>query len=120
MKWSDGHPLTADDVVFTYEQIVFNKELPTDLGDYVKIGASGSFPKVRKIDDRRVEFLMPEPFSPFLRTTTAEPTSAIAILPKHALEASIKAKDVNGNSRFFLLGEQIPTQQKLLLMVLIE
>jgi len=101
LKWSDGHPLTADDVVFTYEQIVFNKELPTDLGDYVKIGASGVFPQVRKIDDRRVEFIMPEPFSPFLRTTTAEPTSAIAILPKHALEASIKTKDVNGNSRFF-------------------
>ena len=101
LKWSDGHPLTADDVVFTYEQIVFNEELPTDLGDYVRIGTSGAFPQVRKIDDRRVEFIMPEPFSPFLATTTAEPTSAIAILPKHALEAAIKAKDSKGNSRFF-------------------
>lgn len=101
LKWSDGHPLTTDDVVFTYDQIVFNKEIPTDLGDYVRVGASGTFPKVRKIDERRVEFIMPEPFSPFLRTTTAEPSSAIAILPKHALEESIKSKDANGNPKFF-------------------
>jgi peptide/nickel transport system substrate-binding protein len=44
---------------------------------------------------------MPEPFSPFLRTTTAEPTSAIAILPKHALRESVKSRDANGNPRFF-------------------
>lgn len=25
LNWSDGHPLTADDVVFTYNDIVFNK-----------------------------------------------------------------------------------------------
>ncbi len=100
LKWSDGEPLTADDVVFTYEKIVFNKAIPTDLGDYVKVGASGVFPKVRKLDQRRVEFIMPEPFSPFLRTTTAEPTSAIAILPKHALLESVESKDANGNPRF--------------------
>ena len=101
LKWSDGEPLTADDVIFTYEQIVFNKKIPTDLADYVKIGAIGAFPKVRKLDERRVEFIMPEPFSPFLRTTTAEPTSALTILPKHALLASIESKDSKGNPRFF-------------------
>ncbi len=101
LKWSDGEPLTADDVIFTYEQIVFNKKIPTDLADYVKIGANKAFPKLRKLDDRRVEFLMPEPFSPFLRTTTAEPTSALTILPKHALLESIKSKDSKGNPRFF-------------------
>ncbi len=101
LKWSDGEPLTADDVIFTYEQIVFNKKIPTDLADYVKIGATGAFPNVRKLDERRVEFIMPEPFSPFLRTTTAEPASALTILPKHALLASIKSKDSKGNPRFF-------------------
>ena len=25
LKWSDGQPLTTDDVVFTYEELVFNK-----------------------------------------------------------------------------------------------
>lgn len=100
LKWSDGKPLTADDVVFTYNDIVFNKEIPTDLRDYLKVGVSGALPKVQKVDSRRVEFILPEPFSPFFSTTTGDATSAIAILPKHALKASVKSKDVNGNPRF--------------------
>jgi peptide/nickel transport system substrate-binding protein len=100
LKWSDGHPLTADDVVFTYNDIVFNQEIPTDLRDYLKIGTKKAFPEVKKLDERRVEFIMPEPFSPFLATTTGDPTSAIVILPKHALLESVKTKDAQGNPRF--------------------
>lgn len=100
LKWSDGEPLTADDVIFTYEQIVFNQEIPTDVRDYVTIGASGAFPKVRKLDDRRVEFILPEPFAPFLRTTTGDTSNAIAILPKHTLLESVRAKNSDGNPKF--------------------
>ncbi len=100
LKWSDGHPLTSDDVIFTYNDVVFNKEIPTDTRDYLKIGASGAFPKVRKIDDRRIEFIMPEPFAPFLSTTTGSTLSAIAILPKHTLLESVKSKDAKGNPLF--------------------
>ena len=99
LKWSDGQPLTTDDVIFTYEDLVFNKQIPSDKKDYLKIGVSGAFPKLRKIDDRRVEFLLPEPFAPFLRTTAA-PTDAVAILPKHILYESVKSKDANGKPRF--------------------
>ncbi len=100
LKWSDGKPLTSDDVVFTYNDIVFNQEISTDLRDYLKIGVSGTLPKVQKISDRQVEFILPEPFSPFFSTTTGDASSAIAILPKHALEASVKAKDSDGNPRY--------------------
>lgn len=100
LKWSDGVPLTADDVVFTYEQIVFNLEIPTDIRDYVTIGASGSFPKVRKLDDRRVEFILPEPFAPFLTTTTGNTGNAVAILPKHALQKFVSSKNSDGNPQF--------------------
>jgi peptide/nickel transport system substrate-binding protein len=100
LKWSDGHSLTADDVVFTYNDIVLNKAIPTDLRDYIQIGKQKAYPKVIKLDDRRVEFIMPEPFSPFLATTTGDPTSAIAILPKHALQESVNTKDAKGNPRF--------------------
>ena len=99
LKWSDGQPLTTDDVIFTYEDLVFNKQIPSDKKDYLKIGVSGALPKLRKIDDRRVEFILPEPFAPFLRTTTA-PTDAVAILPKHALYESVKSKDSDGKPRF--------------------
>jgi peptide/nickel transport system substrate-binding protein len=68
LKWSDGQPLTTDDVVFTYEELVFNKQIASDKKDYLKIGSSGAFPKLRKIDDRRVEFILPQPFAPFLQS----------------------------------------------------
>jgi peptide/nickel transport system substrate-binding protein len=100
LKWSDGKPLTADDVIFTYQDIIFNPQIPTDWKDSLKIGSSGTFPKIRKIDSRRIEFILPEPFSPFLFTTTGGTTSSVGILPKHALEKSLKSKDVNGNPEF--------------------
>jgi peptide/nickel transport system substrate-binding protein len=99
LKWSDGQPLTTDDVVFTYEELVFNKQIASDKKDYLKIGSSGAFPKLRKIDDRRVEFILPEPFAPFLQTTAA-PTDAVAILPKHVLSESVRSKDSQGKPRF--------------------
>ncbi|MBW4662919.1 MAG: ABC transporter substrate-binding protein [Chroococcus sp. CMT-3BRIN-NPC107] len=100
LKWSDGKPLTADDVVFTYNDIAFNQEISTDIRDYLKIGVKGTLPKVQKLSDRQVEFILPEPFSPFFSTTTGDASSAIAILPKHALEESVKAKDSDGNPRY--------------------
>ena len=100
LKWSDGHPLTADDVLFTYNDVVLNPAIPTDLRDYIKIGTKKAVPQVKKLDDRRVEFIMPEPFSPFLATTIGDTASAIAILPKHALLESVKTKDKNGNPQF--------------------
>ena len=29
LKWSDGKPLTVDDVMFTYKDIYFNEKIPT-------------------------------------------------------------------------------------------
>jgi peptide/nickel transport system substrate-binding protein len=99
VKWSDGAPLTAEDVVFTYNDIVFNKDIPTDARDILKIGTSGAFPKVQKLDEHRVEFILPEPFAPFLRTTAGAP-NGIGIYPKHVLAESIKSKDSNGKPQF--------------------
>lgn len=100
LKWSDGKPLTADDVVFTYQDVIFNPDIPTDWKDSLKVGKSATFPKVRKIDNRRVEFIFPEPFAPFLYSTTGGTTSTVGILPKHALEKSIKSKDAKGQPLF--------------------
>ena len=38
LKWSDGAPLTADDVVFTYKNIYFNEAIPTPIIDGLRIG----------------------------------------------------------------------------------
>lgn len=97
LKWSDGEPLTADDVAFTYNDIYFNEAIPTTIIDGLRIGESGSLPTVRKLDDRRVEFTTPEPFAPLLRNT------GTAILPAHALRESIISKDSEGKPRFLAI-----------------
>lgn len=94
LKWSDGEPLTVDDVIFTFNDLVLNEEIPTDTRDILRIGVEGKLPVVRKLDERRIEFKIPEPFAPFLRVT------GIAILPKHVLEDSIKGRDSNGSLLF--------------------
>jgi peptide/nickel transport system substrate-binding protein len=98
LKWSDGQPLTADDVVFTFETI-FDPKIPTDWKDGLKIGVKGEFPTVRKLDNLRVDFTLPEPFSPLLNVTTGAPDNVV-ILPKHILGESVKAIGKDGNPRF--------------------
>ncbi|KJH70156.1 ABC transporter substrate-binding protein [Aliterella atlantica] len=100
LQWSDGAPLTADDVIFTYRDVIFNPAIPTDWKDFLKVGTSGTFPEVRKISDRQIEFILPEPFAPFLSTTTGPSTNSVGILPKHALAKYITTKDVKGKPVF--------------------
>jgi peptide/nickel transport system substrate-binding protein len=110
LKWSDGQPLTADDVVFTYQDVVFNPQVPIEVKDNLKIGEKQEYPSVRKLDDRRVEFTFPEPFAPFLRATAAP--NGVCILPKHALAQSLKTKDTQGNLAFLSTwGSDTPPEQ---------
>lgn len=95
LKWSDGAPFTADDIVFTYNDIYLNEKIPTGVRDILRIGSTGAFPSVKKIDQRRFEFTVPEPFAPFLRYV-----GGITILPKHILEESVRTTDSNGNLQF--------------------
>jgi len=87
VRWSDGEPFTAEDVVFTYRDIYLNPQIPNSTGDMFKgILKSqediGNF--VKKIDDYTLEFRLPESFAPFLNALSAP------ILPKHKLEKFVK------------------------------
>jgi peptide/nickel transport system substrate-binding protein len=82
VKWNDGHPFTADDVVFTYRQLVYNKDIPSSSRDIFTI--EGKEFEVNKVSDHTVVFKTPSVFAPFLRGLTQE------ILPKHKLEESVK------------------------------
>lgn len=99
LQWSDGQPLTADDVVFTYRDVVFNPKIPAESQEVLRLGENRTLPDVKKIDNRRVEFTLAEPFAPFLSATQGPP-SDIVILPKHKLEQSVQTLDANGNPLF--------------------
>jgi ABC-type transport system substrate-binding protein len=80
--WSDGHPLTADDVVFTWNDVVFNPDIVNVTRDAFTI--DGKELKVSKIDDLTVQVVTPTIFAPFV-----EFFGDVEILPKHALSAAV-------------------------------
>ncbi|WP_456342904.1 ABC transporter substrate-binding protein [Thermovibrio sp.] len=82
VNWFDGREFTADDVVFTYNNIYFNPKIPNSTKDTFLI--DGELPKVRKIDRYTVEFLLPQPFAPLLYSLGAP------IFPKHVVEKPVK------------------------------
>ncbi len=60
MRWSDGEPFTADDIMFYYEHIFLNEELlPTGWTDMQVNGKDG---RVEKIDDYTVKFIFEDPY----------------------------------------------------------
>ncbi len=82
IKWSDGKPITADDVVFTWQNIILDGFGNTSIRDSIVI--DGKLPTVRKIDDYTVEFKTPQPFAPFIRMLSSP------IAPKHVFEPAVK------------------------------
>jgi peptide/nickel transport system substrate-binding protein len=106
LKWSDGKNLTIDDVIFTYNQLYLNKEIPSNARDSLKVGRSGILPTVKKLNNQQVEFSIPEPFAPFLANL------ALPILPKHILQESVNKKDQEGKPLFLSKwGVDTPPQE---------
>ncbi len=96
LKWSDGEPLTIEDVLFTFKEVYFNPDIPSSIQEIFRIGEKRELPKVKKINDRVLSFILPEPFAPFLRFA-----GGANILPKHILSEAVKTKDEKGKSKFF-------------------
>ncbi len=82
IKWSDGKPITADDVVFTWNDIIFAGYGDTSLRDSIYI--EGKLPTLKKIDNYTVEFTTPRPYAPFIRVLSA------SIAPKHVFMPAVK------------------------------
>lgn len=82
IKWSDGKPITANDVDFTWNKIILAGIGNTSIRDSLII--NGQLPKVKKIDDYTVKFTTIRPFAPFIRILGAP------IAPKHIFEPAVK------------------------------
>ncbi|HSV43906.1 MAG TPA: ABC transporter substrate-binding protein, partial [Candidatus Bathyarchaeia archaeon] len=85
VRWNDGEPLSADDVVFTFNELIYNDQIPSSARDVLSI--EGKEFVVTKVDDYTVQFSLPVKFAPFLSAMTQE------ILPKHCLEKSVADGD---------------------------
>ncbi|GAA5034115.1 ABC transporter substrate-binding protein [Actinopolymorpha pittospori] len=84
MKWSDGKPYTADDLVFSYEDVLSNKDLyPLMPQEFAPDGRPAKF---EKVDARTVRFTFPVPHGLFLEQLASTGAATFHCLPRHYLE----------------------------------
>ncbi len=73
-RWHDGQPVRADDVIYTYSLLQ-----DPDYPGPADLQAFWSEIQFRRLDERTVQFQLPEPFAPFLDYLT------MGLLPDHLL-----------------------------------
>ncbi len=95
VKFSDGTPFTADDVLFTFNDILLNTRVRTrtldELREFLKVGGQSLLQRVERLDERTVRFL----FSAPVPTSFLVLLTQIPILPKHKLERKDVARAWN-------------------------
>jgi peptide/nickel transport system substrate-binding protein len=84
LRWSDGQPLTADDVVFTWE-VIYDTNIVNVTVDSLRV--DGKNFEVSKLDDHTVRIVTPEVYAPFLHNAAVK-----AILPRHILAKAVAEK----------------------------
>jgi peptide/nickel transport system substrate-binding protein len=87
VSWFDGEPFSADDVVFTFKQLIFNPEIETSARDIFTV--EGKSIEVKRIDKLTVRFNLPTKFAPFLQAMSQN------ILPKHILTKAVERDEFN-------------------------
>lgn len=94
-RFSDGEPVTAEDVRFTYEEIIHNPEIEADRfrGVYTAVE------HIEVIDDKTVEFTFYEP-----RFDNLVQAMGFVILPKHMYEDWIESPSMFNQSTALLVG----------------
>ena len=86
MKWSDGHPFTADDILFWYEDYLGNDEINPVKPKMWSPG--GELMKVEKLDDLTVRYSFAAPFPGATVLLGAVPRDGTwtTFAPRHYLE----------------------------------
>jgi peptide/nickel transport system substrate-binding protein len=92
LRWSDGAPLTADDVVWTYEAVMNPANNVTSRTGWDLIT------KVDEPDKATVVFHLKKPYSPFVVTFFSSAGANPSILPKHLLAKYPNINNVPFNS----------------------
>jgi peptide/nickel transport system substrate-binding protein len=83
VRWHDGQPLTAADVVFTFDAI-YDERVPNSAKNILLV--DGQRIKVDAVDDYTVRLRLPHSFAPLLNALAGAP-----IVPKHVLGPALEA-----------------------------
>ncbi len=76
-KWSDGHPFTANDFRYWWEDVILNKEL-TPGGGALELRPHGSLPRFEMLDELTVRYSWDAPNPDFLPLLAAAQPLVIA------------------------------------------
>jgi peptide/nickel transport system substrate-binding protein len=93
LRWSDGHPLTVDDLLFTWNTIIQKGLGNPSTRDILLV--NGQFPTMVKIDAHTVEVRTPEPYSPLLLNMGQ------SIAPRHIFEPLLKKEGLTAFGSFW-------------------
>jgi peptide/nickel transport system substrate-binding protein len=74
VKWSDGQPFSADDVVFTWEYVTDKATAAITVGNYEGVD------RVEKVDDTSVRFTFSQPAPAWFRP------AQLRVLPRHIFQ----------------------------------
>jgi peptide/nickel transport system substrate-binding protein len=94
LRWSDGQPITADDVVFTYRDVVLSEAVSSVFRDAQRL-PDGTFPRCEKIDEFTVAFFLSRAFRPLLQAL------GFPLLPRHVLAPIVAALPSDGAAAVF-------------------
>ncbi|MFW6378238.1 MAG: ABC transporter substrate-binding protein [Bacillota bacterium] len=86
VKWSDGEPFNADDVIFTMENLTLNSN--AEANEVARYTIEGEIVEFSKVDDMTIKVELPAPFGPFMRMLSQAP-----IMPEHKLSEHVSEDD---------------------------
>lgn len=86
VEWSDGESFSADDVVFTFNELVLNKF--AEGNSLTRYTLNGEVIRFQKLDDLTVEAILPVPYGAFFSVLTAA-----VIYPEHVVADKIDHDD---------------------------
>jgi peptide/nickel transport system substrate-binding protein len=84
MKWSDGKPFTADDIMFWYNDVLMNKALTPAIDPLWTAG--GKPMVVTKVDDETVNFQFAAPYATFINRIADGFGAPPTLYPAHYLK----------------------------------
>ncbi|BBE31565.1 peptide ABC transporter substrate-binding protein [Tepiditoga spiralis] len=87
LKWSDGEPLTIDDVIFTFEKIYFKNDM-TPNGNDSYLDSEKNLPIIEKVDNYTVKFT----YKTLVRNGNGI-FGGTSILPKHIFKDHVSSSD---------------------------
>jgi peptide/nickel transport system substrate-binding protein len=93
LRWSDGHPLTAEDFEFSY-RVIIDPRFPNSDSDLFRQGTDElgrhRYPEFKKIDARRFQFQLHQREVLFQYTV-----GSFVVIPKHVWQSNFQKGDLS-------------------------